>query len=289
MNQRFIRFSALSFLVSTSAGIAGCTVESADSTDIKTSGIHAVFIAEAKGDGMTVVTGALHVASSSGTPLELKGSDALLTKVVAESKALGSTNTQGLYRASFGTEAGGSKVVVDFNRASEDVSALGSEVTLPAPFTLSLDGFAAGSAIQRGKDVNLKMEPTGMGNVSWSLSGTCIWDKSGTAGDDGTIMIPAADVDPTLSGEGKTCEVTVVIDRVNQGTLASQFKEGGSISARQRRSVAFNSTPAPGEMMQAGTGGAGSTGGTMGVGGSTSAAGGMSSAGTSGGGAGGAN
>ncbi len=288
MNQHLIRFSALSFLVSASAGLGGCTTEAADSTDIKTSGIHAVFIAEAKGDGMTVVTGALHVASSTGTPLELKGSDELLTKVAAESKALGSTNTQGLYRGSFGTEAANAKVVVDFNRAPEDVSAPGSEVTLPAPFTLSLDGLAAGSAIQRGKDVNLKMDPAGMGNVSWSLSGTCIWDKSGTAGDDGTIMIPAADVDATLSGEGTTCEVTVVIDRVNQGTLASQFKEGGSISARQRRAVAFNSTPAPGEMMQAGTGGAGSTGGTMGAGGSTSA-GGMNSAGTSGGGAGGAN
>lgn len=288
MNQHSIGFSALGLLVCASAGLGGCTEEAADSTDIKTSGIHAVFIAEAKGDGMTVVTGALHVASSSGTPLELKGSDVLLAKVVAESKALGSTNTQGLYRASFGTEASGAKVVVDFNRAPEDVSATGSAVTLPAPFALSLDGLPAGSSIQRGMDVNLKMDPNGMGNVSWSISGTCIWDKSGTAGDDGTILIAAADVDPTLSGEGKTCEVAVVIDRVNQGDLATQFKEGGSISARQRRSVTFNSTPAPGEMMQAGTGGAGSTGGSTGVGGNTSA-GGMNAAGTSGGGAGGAN
>lgn len=105
-----------------------------------------------------------------------------------------------------------------------------------------------GDVFRPGGTLSL-LEPAGAAGakVNWSISGPCISDGSASVGDGGTIVIPASKVDVLPCAKGKTCEVTVTIERANPGTLATQFKEGSSITAKQVRSVTFNSTPAANE------------------------------------------
>jgi hypothetical protein len=53
--------------------------------------------------------------------------------------------------------------------------------------------------------------------------------------------------------EGEDCDVTITLERTNDGDVDSAF-DGGKFQAIQRRRILFTSTPAPGED---GTGGAG--------------------------------
>lgn len=252
------RLSLLPLAAASLLGAAGCT-EDVDSTDIRTQGMHPIYEAVSYGEGGIDVTGELRVGGSNGTYVVLVGGDRLVAFVTPPdsdeetSEVLDPIDNGLRYLTGFEGDEGGTKIRVAFERpngnsSDGDSNAPNSTVVLPEPFALGLTNLEEGVEIPRGYNIDLEWDPTTSGVVEWRAEGDCIWSSSGTTNDDGEFSIPAEDIEVTNLNRGKSCEVTVTVDRINEGKIDSAFeKEGGSIRAAQRRTVVFRSTPAPGE------------------------------------------
>lgn len=248
--------SLVSVTALTSAAFAiGCGAEDVDSEDVLTSGMYAKFSAVASGDGTTLVEAELRVGGDNGTYVEIGGDDELVAlgdedgDGEDESVEMGHNNSgdRHWYRSRFDTDEDNTVFTVAFNRGEDFVSAPDSNVALPAPFTLSLEGLDEGDEVERGTDVTVTWSNEDGGDVNWYVEGDCVWSKSGRSTDDMELTIPAEEIEVLGTDEGETCTVEIIIERTRMGTVDSEFGEGGEFWGIQRRGIEITSTPAPGE------------------------------------------
>jgi hypothetical protein len=221
------------------ASLVGCT-EDVDSTDVKTSGVYADIHVLADGDGSSTLTVGLKVGGSkSNTYLDLKGGDELVaTAGDAASQELSQSGRE--YKATFDTEAGGTKIVVSFNRAEEE-SAPNSSVVLPDPF--ELEGIERGQKISRKDTLEITWDAAEE-SMSAELKGDCLTIESRSFSDSGRFELEPALYDLSAGTEAtESCNATLCFDRSQSGKVDAAYGEGGKIVATQRRCVAFMSTP----------------------------------------------
>lgn len=239
--------------------LSGCS-EDVGSGAIRTQGMYANFSVVAEGEGSSEVVAVLRVGGDNGTFVVLEDEDELIASADGDSKTMQGFNDGTKYRSTFDTDAGGTAFQIAFERGEDD-PAPDSEVTMPDGFSVSLAD-ADGDAIQRGNEVAIEWDPAGSGDIDWEVNGDCIWKEDGTTSDDGSFTIQGNDVEVKSLDEGETCEVTVTLERNNSGSVDAAFEEGGKFIATQRRTVRFDSTPAPSEE------GGSDSGSDMGAGGS---------------------
>ena len=238
-------------LLSVNLMALGCA-EDVDSSDIRTAGMHPIYRTLSTGNGKTLVTGELRVGGDDGTFVVLKAGDRLSATASDAEKPMTAIDDGLRYATEFPIDAGGTVINVAFTRddSAGDGNSSGpnSSVVLPEQFTLRLANLEEGAPIQRGTPIDIQWDPPAAGDVSWEVDGNCLWSSSGKTRDSGAFKIPANEIEVTGTDEGETCEVTITIDRTNEGTVDPIFnKEGGSIRATQRRTIRFTSTPAPDE------------------------------------------
>lgn len=232
------------------AALAGCA-EDVDSDDVATDAIYANIWVEASGDGNSRAYTALRVGgSSSNTFLELTDYDALMTfvndtsKGMAESEsALGTT-----YSATFPYEAEDTPFRVAFLRTPPPdgecagKSAPNSTVTLPRPFSITAP--APSTSVSRGAGFTFTWNNSGESDpLSYRVSGTCIQDYSESiSSDSGSYTIPAGSIMVVGTDQTVSCAATLTLSRTRAGSLDPNYGEGGVISARQYRTLDFETT-----------------------------------------------
>jgi hypothetical protein len=216
-----------------------------DSKDVNSSGVYAELNVTASGDGTSLAKAALKVGGGlSNTFLSPSAGDTLTATSGGAMRALERRDVAGAlsYEATFPTDAAGTSFVFDFTRAM-GASAPGSEVTLPAPFTISEP--TATATISRAAPLRVAWTPAGTSDrMRWTLVGECIVPGAGDiSGDPGSFVIDANRVLALDPKAGTTCPVTVEVVRTRAGRLSTGYGKGGTIQAHQRRTVTFRSAP----------------------------------------------
>jgi hypothetical protein len=243
MMQRLSLGLGLVCLVSASA----CK-ETVDSTDVRTSGIYAVYEATSNGDTTHVTARLLVGGNESNTDMRLTESDRLRATVADEAKNLTDGNNNQMYEATFAETAGGTEVSIAFTRGGDDQDAPDSSATLPEGFTI--DGVADNMNISRTEDIVITWDPSGEADdMEWTLKGDCVSTEFDLSqADTGTLTIAGGQVEPKfMDDETETCDVTFTLDRVRSGSVDSHFNDDsdgpGEFHAIQRREVTFRSAP----------------------------------------------
>lgn len=219
---------------------------SASSTDIKTSGLYANISATGQGKGDTSVSTTLTVGALSTTFVEIAGDDALTATSGSDTRKMSKFSLLGLvsYSATLTGDEEGKSVTVALTRASPDVSAPSSVVTLPAKFSLTIP--AAGATFKRGTDAiavgwdnSGKTEP-----MTVTLNGSCIEsiDKSAPS-DAGMLTIGSTELKASKDMETKSCDATINVKRTRTGKVGPAYGKGGSATGVQLRSVLVKVTP----------------------------------------------
>jgi hypothetical protein len=219
---------------------AGCRQE-VESTDIRTSGVYPVVDVLAEGTGSSRVNVRLKVGGPvSNTYLELIGEDELSATVGNETKVLDGSG-QVSYAATF-TGEDAREFVIAFLRGPEDTDAPATTVTLPAPFTVTLEPREISRATA---DVTFTWTTSGSsgGNMELSLSGSCIELIVMTIPDDGSATITRDQLRVLDGHSGDNCTVTVTLARIQSGQVDPAFTEGGNVKGRQVRTATFTSLP----------------------------------------------
>jgi hypothetical protein len=238
--------------------LVGCSAD-VDSTDVRTSGLFAEFLASSRGDGQVTVEAKLRVGGSgSSTYAELDGDDRLVASLHAETRTMSKTGSSpsSPYRALFLTTTGGT-LTIAFERGSLDTSAPDSRIILPDPFTPKFVGLGNGDSAQRGQPISVTWDSVSTGSVSWSLQGPCIKPRSGSVIDEGKLVVRSLDIEPNeqvydlnvphaLRPE-PSCDVGIGLKRGVSGYVDPAFREGGSFQATQSFQLLFRSTPGPDE------------------------------------------
>lgn len=225
----------------------GC--QPADSSDVATHGIYADISVTAGDAGGSDVYTSLRVGGPlSNTYLELTGGDQLIAYTGSGfgiSTSMNETNTLGLisYHANFPGQVADTPFKVSFLRDTE-VSAPDTEMTLPAPFTITAP--ATNTTFSRASDpITVTWSGSGQPDpMTYSIIGGCIQSQFNDtiSSDSGTLTIPAGTILASTTGGG-TCAVSIGILRARNGSLDPAYGEGGTARAYQNRNVTINSAP----------------------------------------------
>ena len=217
---------------------------SVESTDVRTSGIYASFEAKGANDGTTKVHAELTVGENSNTYLDLAGEDALTATQGDESKSMSRNNLGSIvwYESSFSTNAEGTTFNISFERG-EDENAPNSEVSLPAPFDLTVP--AEGDEFSMSADKitvawnNISDDP-----MTLLVSGNCFYGiTENIVTDQGVFVIDAARLEPIDPTENEICTATLTLTRERDGTIDEAYGEGGKFKGRQVRTVTITVAP----------------------------------------------
>lgn len=221
----------------------GCA-EDVGSENIRTQGMYAKYTAIASGNGETSITAELRVGGNNGTFVQLGGEDELSASSEDDDVVLAhdSVGDRHYYEGDLEGDAEGLEIQVAFTRGEDFDDAVDSFAELPAPFEAELEDPDA-DAISRDEDVAVVWDNETSGTMKWTVEGDCIETESGTTSDDGTLVIEAEDIEVWDLDAGESCEVTITLDRVEEGDVDPTFEEGGKFVAIQRRTVTFTSTP----------------------------------------------
>lgn len=245
------RFTISSAIV-LAASLLGCA-EDVGSENVRTGGLYAKYEALCSGNGTTEVEGQLRVGGKNGTWVQLNNGETLVASTPDDSVTL-EHEERGDKHFYLGNLNGEESVNINvaLNRTEEDVDAPDSNVLLPEPFAADFDEFDQDDLIPRGNDIVVIWSNEASGDMNWEISGSCIWTESGSTNDDGALTIKAEDVRVQDLDIGEDCEVTVTLERINEGDVDSEFGEGGEIVGIQRRAISYISTPAEDEVGGAG-------------------------------------
>lgn len=230
----------------------GCS-EDVGSEDIRTGGLYAKYEAVSYGNGSTEVEAQIRVGGDSGTWVQLNNGEQIEVSIPDETIVL-AHDEQGerhYYRGELSTDES-VEINVALLRTDADIDAPNSKATLPVPFSAEFEDIDSGDTVKRGSSVKVAWDNTSSGEMNWDIAGDCIWSDSGTTSDDGSLTISADSIKVQDLDQGESCEVTVTLERANEGTVDSEFGEGGEFLAYQRRSVEFVSTAADDELEGAG-------------------------------------
>ncbi|MEY2930410.1 MAG: hypothetical protein RL033_1159 [Pseudomonadota bacterium] len=244
-------FAALSLTALSLTGLmlagVGCTLEEVDSDAIRTRGMYAEMLAIAPGNGTTLVRVNLTVGGSSGTRVQLSGSDALVAESGGAVEGL-SRAGRGRYEQTLQSDSS-EEIVVRLERGDEDDTVQGSAV-LPDPFAMQLETDGA-AGVDRASNVIVSWQDASAdasAQLKWSVDGDCIWSDSGVTPDDGVLTLTADRVRVRATQRGKECAVRLTLDRERAGSIDPTFVPGSSFRAIQRRAVSFVSTPTAAEL-----------------------------------------
>lgn len=219
---------------------AGC--ETVSSTDVRTDGIYATLDVEARGDGHTVVTGALRVGGSlSNTYLDLAPGDLLSAyrgdeqiRMREDSDILGAVR----YVARFDGHASETyrvELLREHEAGEEDClggDAPFSFATLPSPFELD----APAEMSIDDDDLAVQWAPSGTGDsMEVAVTGDCIDSYREAVDDSGSTVVAAGTLEPIEGQAPGGCTLDVTVTRSRTGQVDPSYGEGGSFAARQIR------------------------------------------------------
>jgi hypothetical protein len=218
------------------------------SSDLKTAGMSAFMEVSADGTGQTRTSAELHVDNNVTDFVSLSSGDNLVVSAGSQSQTMSQNKFLGTvsYLANLtGLDADGTQYTIALNRRS-DVSAPSSSCVLPKPFNVTAP--AANSTFSRANtDIVVTYDTTGtQDQMTWSAGGGCVKGMvDGTvSGDSGSFTIAKGLLVPTdASIAMKNCQAQITLTRSRPGQLDSHFGSGGNITAKQVRTVTFNSTP----------------------------------------------
>lgn len=222
-------------LALTGLGLVGC--ESVDSDEINTKGLYAEFSATDTGLGDTTVFARLRVGGPNSLDfLNLVGGDTLVAHHGEEEKKM--TEREPLpdligYAATF-TDSGEGVYGIDFERPDE-TSALGAQVTVPPGFAPIVP--AEDAVVSRAAELQVAWTPPPVAGsrARVYVQGSCFTMAHIDAAEDpGEIVIPASAWQVSAGREGETCDGVIVIERINDGTVPSAFKDGVFLGIQQR-------------------------------------------------------
>ncbi len=230
--------------------LAGCSTRDVGSDIVRTQGLYAEMLAQASGDGTTLVQVQLAVAAAGGTKVELVGDDSLIAEVGTTSYVL-VQSARGTYEDQIDGDSAG-EIVVRLERGNGEDSG-SATAALPAPFTAQIE-----NADSRGSDRATPLEVTWapplatsdsdpVPPITWSIDGSCIWPDSGSAPDLGEMVLDPAHFVVRPEHAGEDCEVQLSLERQNQGEVDPVFVPSSNFRALQTRSIRFTSTAAVGE------------------------------------------
>jgi len=201
-------------------------------------------LALAPGDGTTLVRVHLTVGGASGTNVTLVNDDRL-EATFREVSAVLERAGRGRYQTQLEGDAAG-EVNVWLSRGPEDTAA-GGTAELPEPFITVLETDAR-AGIERGSDVEVSWAPSVPGgSLRWTVEGRCLWTRSGSTPDDGSLTLGPESFDVRATRAGEECDVAVTLERASEYAVDSDWLPGSSFRAVQRRGVSFVSVPEPSE------------------------------------------
>jgi hypothetical protein len=241
MRASFFAMSAVALVAS-----AACT--SIQSSSIKTSGMSAYLRVIGDNTGTTTASAQFNVDTNATDFVDLSSGDTAVASTGSLSQTMSRTDILGAisYQTTFsGQDAEGTLYTIALNRAS-DVSAPSSTVTMPHPFNITAPTSSA-SFSRTTSDIAVTYDNSGSTDqLSWSAQGNCInGQPSGVISpDSGSFTIPKGTITPADASQADaTCQVTLSVTRVRQGTIDPHYGSGGSIASEALRTVTFNSTP----------------------------------------------
>lgn len=230
--------------------LAGCSTRDVGSDSVRTQGLYAEMLAQASGDGTTLVQVQLAVAAAGGTKVELVGDDSLIAEAGTISYVL-VQSARGTYEDQIDGDSAG-EIIVRLERGNGEDSGSATAM-LPEPFTPQIEN-ADSRGIDRGTPLEVTWAPSLASSdadaivpIAWSIDGPCIWPESGFTPDIGEVMLDPAHFVVRPQHAGETCEVQLSLERQNQGEVDPVFVPSSNFRALQTRSVSFTSTAAPGE------------------------------------------
>jgi hypothetical protein len=201
---------------------------------------------EADGSGSSVARAILTVGgATSSTYVKLTGGDSLVTLVGGNSYSMARQDALGIitYQASPPVATANAAFRISFQR-NGDADAPNSDVTLPAPFTITAP--AAGAAFSRSAAaVTVTWNGSGsMDPLTWQISGDCIVAQvDHQISDTGTLIIPAGAIQPKANQGANSCTAAIRLYRTRTGAVDPAYGEGGALQARQTRAISILSTP----------------------------------------------
>jgi hypothetical protein len=230
--------------------LAGCSTRDVGSDSVHTQGLYAEMLAQASGDGTTLVQVQLAVAAAGGTKVDLVGDDSLIAQAGTTSYVL-VQSARGTYADHIDGDSAG-EIIVRLERGSGEDSG-SATAALPPAFTPQIENTET-RGIDRGTPLDVTWAPAladsesdAVAPITWSIDGPCIWPDSGSTPDVGEMALDPTHVVVRPQRAGEDCEVQLSLERQNQGEVDPVFVPSSNFRAVQTRSISFTSTAAAGE------------------------------------------
>lgn len=230
--------------------LAACSTRDVGSDSVRTEGLYAEMLAQASGDGTTLVQVELAVAGAGGTKVELVGDDSLIAEAGTISYVL-VQSARGTYADQIDGDSAG-EIIVRLERGNGEDSG-SANATLPAPFMAQIENSST-RGIDRATPLDVTWSPPpessdagSVAPITWSIAGPCIWPDSGSTPDDGAMTLDSSHLMVRPQNAGQECEVQLSLERQNQGVVDPVFVPSSNFRALQARSISFTSTAAASE------------------------------------------
>jgi hypothetical protein len=245
MNATTLRILGLTTLA---AGLFTTGCSNTASNNVTTDGIYADLSVTADGSGSTVASASLRVGGvTSNTFLDLDPSDSLVAYAGSQSSPMSRNELLGAiwYDATFALDSSNLPVKIAFLRTAQGaVSAPNSTATMPADLVVT--GPVQDTSFSRSADaVTVTWSGSGQSDpLTWSITGDCVVGQFvNPISDSGTLTIPAGAIQPQQNQGANSCQATITLTRTRAGVLDPAYGEGGSMVAKQVRTVRILSAP----------------------------------------------
>ena len=203
--------------------VAGCV----NSGDVATGDLTLAAHADQDDSGTTMVWAPLYAA---GRSVDIEEGDEQCIVVGGADVACILKGTTAFLQAELLPGSDTSAIGVELRR-TEQVSALGTLIAVPDPFTLDDPGAAA-----EGSDLLLSWSPTASEPMRVSVDGACVEPAEEEIDDSGSWTLPGDVL--TRTDDGSTdCTVTVTVERVRSGAVDDALDPASTAEGIQERSL----------------------------------------------------
>ena len=184
----------------------------------------------------------LREGGEDGTIHRVCPGEQLTASLAGDTQTLTSIDNRTRYRTVFGHDESDAEVKVSFSR-KENEDASNSVVVLPLTCQVWL-AESMGTQVVRGNNIYVEWDPSGLEeDILWYVDGICVGSTNGQTPDDGSFTLGTQHVQVAEGSEGAECDVTITLERNAEGTVDSQFGQGGTITAQRQCSTTYLSLP----------------------------------------------